>query len=138
MIRILKLSALAVLALVVCAPFACAQSGSDTKMPAKAAADAKDPHPETTAAAGWYGSAWFRGTSPSQDSSPTRAGWYGSARLTTAVSPETSASDKHTGWYGSAWAAGTWQAEGGNTGKSGWMGTSYYGVWPGSSWYGTK
>jgi hypothetical protein len=138
MIGITKLSGMAVLALAMCAPLASAQSAPETKVPAKAAADTKDPHPATTAAAGWYGSAWFSGASPSQDSSPTRAGWYGSAWSTTTVSPDTAASGKKTGWYGSAWTSGAWQPEGGNTDKAGWMGSSYYNTYPGSSWYGTK
>jgi hypothetical protein len=138
MIRVLKLSGLALLLVATWAPFASAQSAADQKAPAADAAAKTDPHPATTAAAGWYGSAWFNGSSPSQDSSDTKTGWYGSQWLTTTVSPETAASDKKAGWYGSAWTAGAWQPEGGATDKAGWLGTSYFGVWPGSVWYGAK
>jgi hypothetical protein len=147
MIRVLKFSGLALVAVLVSASFASAQNAPAPASSANGAKDqkplappppAKDPHPETTAAAGWYGSAWFTGASPSQDSSDTRAGWYGSQWITTRVTPETSASDKRAGWYGSAWTSGTWQQEGGNTDKAGWMGTSYTAFWPNSTWWNTK
>jgi hypothetical protein len=144
MIRAMKVSGWALLAVALCVTLAGAQSSADHKAPMNAPAkmdDSKaksDPHPATTAAAGWYGSAWFSGSSPSQDSSSTKTGWYGSAWQTTTVSPETAGSLKKAGWYGSAWAAGAWQPEGGATDKAGWLGSSYYDVWPGSAWYGTK
>ncbi len=125
-------------ALLLVAPLACGQVGNSSSQSAQGSGLQSASPVASRAAAGWYGSAWFVGAAPEQDSSPTRAGWYGSAWITTSVSPGDSASSNKAGWYGSGWFSGAWQPEGGNTDKSGWMGTSYFATWPGSVWWNTK
>ena len=136
--RFLKVFSWGTAALLIVAPLAYGQAGDSSSQGSQASGFANASPVASRAAAGWYGSAWFVGASPEQDSSATRAGWYGSAWITTSVSPGDSASSNKAGWYGSGWFSGAWQLEGGNTGKSGWMGTSYFATWPGSVWWNTK